>query len=152
MKNSRATKAFTIMEILIVVVIVGIIATFAIPNYGNSVARTHLQDAIMQLSAIRTANQLYFARTSSYWPTATYTGTRNVNDINSNLSLNIIENSMIYTCNAYVSPTTFTCTATSTPAARSFTVTVTEAPLVTSTPPAVTDNPRCTAGTAPCPQ
>lgn len=148
MKTVPAQKAFTIMEILIVVIIVGVIAAFAIPNYGRSVAQSHYQDAVMQLSAIRNANQIYFARTSSYWPTATYVGTRNVSDINSNLSLNIIENSMIYTCDAYVSPTTFTCTAR--PPDGSFTVTVTEAPLATSTPPAGTDNPRCTPlGTCP---
>jgi prepilin-type N-terminal cleavage/methylation domain-containing protein len=137
MNNSRAHKAFTIMEILIVVVIIGVIAAFAIPNYGRSVAQTHLQDAIIQLSAIRTANQVYYARTGAYWPPS---GSNNVAAINSNLSLNIIENGMTYTCTG--TGTAFSCTAV-TPGIGSFTTTVTQAALSAT-------NPQCTSGSA-CP-
>lgn len=136
MNNLRSPKAFTIMEILIVVIIVGVIAAFAIPNYGRSVAQTHLQDAVMQLSAIRTANQVYYARTGAYWPPS---GSNNVSAINSNLSLNIIENGMTYTCTG--TGTTFNCTAVTT-GGSSFTTTVTQAPLSTT-------NPQCTAGSCP---
>ena len=141
MNNFRSPKAFTIMEILIVVIIVGIIAAFAIPNYGTSVAQSHLQDAIMQLSAIRTANQVYRAKTGSYWPTVA--GAKLVGEINSSLSLNIIENGMTYTCNTTTAGTTFTCTATTTPPGdNSFTTTVTEAALSST-------NPQCTTGKCP---
>ncbi len=140
MNNSHASKAFTIMEILIVVIIVGVMAAFAIPNYGRSVSQSHLQDAMMQLSAIRTANQVYYARTGAYWPPS---GSNGVTAINSNLSLNIIENGMTYTCGPGATVgTTFTCTAV-TSGAGSFTTTVTQAPLSTT-------NPQCTSGSA-CP-
>lgn len=137
MKNIFPLRAFTIMEILIVVIILGIIAAFAIPNYGRSVAQSHLQDAIMQLSAIRTANQIYYARTGAYWPPS---GTKNVSEINSSLSLNIIENDMSYTCTG--TGTTFTCDAVSS-GGSSFTTRVTQAPLSTT-------NPQCISGAA-CP-
>lgn len=144
MKNSPDKKAFTIMEILIVVIIVGIIAAFAIPNYGRSVRQSHLQDAMMQLSAIRNANQIYFARTSSYWPSTPGQG---VTEINANLSLNIIENQITYTCGpGATAGITFTCTAVYNDPVNTFTATLTEAPLATNNPPVATDNPRCTSG------
>ncbi len=130
------------MEILVVVIIAGIIAAFAIPNYGGSISRTHFQDAVMQLSAIRTANQIYFARTSSYWPTA---ANQDIAAINTALSLNIIANSVTYTCGPGLPVgTAFTCTA-DYAGTNPFTLTVTEAPLSTTNP----QNPRCTAGTCP---
>lgn len=139
MNNSSSPKAFTIMEILIVVIIIGVIAAFAIPNYGKSVAQSRLQDAILQLSAIRTANQVYYARTGSYWPPS---GTENVAAINSNLSLNIIENGQTYSCTG--TGATFSCSAVTLPLGpSSFTTTVTQAPLSTT-------NPQCTSGTT-CP-
>ena len=132
MKKIHYQSGFTIMEILITVLIVGIIAAFAIPNYGKSVDQTHRQDAIMQLSAIRTANQVYYARTSTYWPS---TSTHPVGEINTNLSLSLIENGKTFNCDG--NGTTFTCSATRTGAT---TVTVTESALSTT-------NPGCPSGT-----
>ncbi len=141
MKTFVDKKAFTIMEILIVVIIVGIIAAFAIPNYGRSVAQSHYQDAVMQLSAIRTANQIYFARTGAYWPN---TPGQTIAAINANLSLNIIENRKTYTCSPGTTiGTTFTCTAVyNATGSDTFTATVNENPLSTT-------NPQCTGGTCP---
>jgi len=117
------------MEIMIVVIIVGIIAAFAIPNYSRSVSQSHLQDAMMQLSAIRSANQVYYARTSRYWPA---TAANNVAAINSFLSLNIIENAMTYSCTGIASGATFNCTAT--PVGSAYTVTVTQNVLSSTNP------------------
>jgi type IV pilus assembly protein PilE len=136
MKKHFSIKAFTIMEILIVVIIVGIIAAFAIPNYGKSVDQSHTQDAIIQLSAIRTANQLYYARTSKFWPAVA--GTKDVSAINTALSLNIIENAMTYTCDVPGAlGTTFVCTAT--PASGGTNITVNQNALSTT-------NPGCPSG------
>ena len=130
MEQISNKHGFTIMEILVVVIIVGIIAGFAIPNYGKSVEQGYLQDAMIQLSAIRSANQLYYAKTSTYWPP---TSDRYVSAINTSLSLNIIENGLAYECDpGGVVNQTFTCTATRTGGA--FTVTVDEAPLSTTNP------------------
>ena len=138
MKILSTPKAFTLMEIMIVVIIMGIMAAFAIPNYGKSVAQTYLQDAIIQLSAIRTANQVYFARTSSYWPNSGET--HGVDEINTALSLNLIENGLKYNC-AAGAPATYSCTATRL-GTSTFTVTITQAALSDT-------NPACTAGSCP---
>ena len=130
MKRQLSIKAFTIMEIMIVVIIVGIIAAFAIPNYSRSVSQSHLQDAMMQLSAIRSANQVYYARTSKYWPATA--AANNVTAINSFLSLNIIENAMTYSCTGIASGATFNCTAT--PVGSAYTVTVTQNVLSSTNP------------------
>lgn len=131
-------RAFTIMEIMVVIVILGAIAGFAIPNYTKSVEQAYERDAIMQLSAIHATNQIYFAKTGAYWPPngSAY----DVNSINSNLNLNIIENGMTYSCTG-TNGTTFTCTAVRSGAAA-FTVTVTEAALTAT-------NPDCTSGACP---
>lgn len=121
------------MEIMVVVIIVGVIAGFAIPNFSKSVDQSHYQDAVIQLSAIRSANQVYYARTATFWPP---TNNNDVTAINTALSLNIIENGLTYNCDKGTNPATqFTCTAI--PTGGAYTVTVNEAPL--SSP----GNPSC---------
>ncbi len=123
MKKLLSLSGFTLMEIIVTVIIVGVIASFAIPNYSRTINQTRAQDAIIQLSAIRSANQLYFAKTGTYWPTVA--GSNLVSAINSALNLNIIQNGMVYDCQG--NGTTFTCTAINTSPA--FTITVNQAPL-----------------------
>jgi type II secretory pathway pseudopilin PulG len=127
------------MEILVVIVILGAIAGFAIPNFTRTIERSHENDAILQLEGIHSANKIYNARNNSYWPpdNAAY----NLSSINTNLGLNIIANDMTYTCTG-TDGSVFTCTAVRNAPASSFTVTVTEADLSSG-------NPSCTAGACP---
>ncbi|MFA5261292.1 MAG: prepilin-type N-terminal cleavage/methylation domain-containing protein, partial [Candidatus Omnitrophota bacterium] len=69
MIHSRKHKAFTIVELIVVVIVMGAIAGFAIPNYTRSVENAHYQDALLQLKAIHSAQQIYKARSGQYWPT-----------------------------------------------------------------------------------
>lgn len=132
--KTRSCEAFSIMELIVVVIIIGVLAGLALPNYSKSVERTHLQDATMQLSTIHAAQSIYYARLGTYWPpdTTSYT----INDINTALKLNVIENDMTYTCQGGTASgvqTTYTCQASRNPGA-SFTVTVTEQPLSNGNP------------------
>lgn len=129
-------EAFTLMELMIVVVVIAIIAAFAVPNYQKSVERAHLRDAITQLQAVNAANQIYRARDGAYWPTV---NGQDITSINTNLGLNIIANGMTYNCDG--NGTIFSCTAVRNGAVP-FTVTVTEAVLSGA-------NPSCTAGACP---
>ena len=82
---------------MVVVMIVGIVAAFAVPNYTKSVERAHRKDAENNLILIHAAQQLYAARNNgSYMPSAA--GNDALAQINANLGLNIIANGMIYTC------------------------------------------------------
>jgi type IV pilus assembly protein PilE len=112
-------KAFTLMEMMVVVTIVGIIAGFAIPNYATSVERSYRRDAENNLRLISAAQRLYAARNNDlYW------GAGNLTVINSNLGLNIISNGITYNCAG--GGATYTCTATRN-GGWVFTVTITEA-------------------------
>lgn len=133
----KMKKAFTLLELIVVIVIIGIIASFAIPNYQNSIERAHERDAILNLTALHSSNQVYRSQTGSYWPSS---NNQDVVAINSNLGLNILENGMTYECDG--NGTTFTCTAVRNAPANSFTVTVTQQ-VISAT------NPSCTAGSCP---
>ena len=61
-------EGFTLVEILIVVVIIGILATVAIPTYFKYVERGYASDAKVQIKNILQNAELYFAETSD-WPT-----------------------------------------------------------------------------------
>lgn len=107
---------FTLMEILVVVVMLGIMAGFALPAYNNSLRKANERDATINLIAIHGAQMVREARTGAYWDG----GAGNTASINTNLGLNIVENDVTYSCNG-----TFTCTATHTGGA--FTISVTQA-------------------------
>ena len=67
-KSNRILEGFTLVEILIVVVIIGILATVAIPTYFKYVERGYASDAKVQIKNILQNAELYFAETSD-WPT-----------------------------------------------------------------------------------
>ena len=82
---------FTLLELMVVVIIVGVIAAFAIPNYNKSMQKAHERDMLVQLTAINAANLLYRSYAGKYWDTTG--GTQYLTAINSALSINIIANS-----------------------------------------------------------
>ena len=68
MKNllNRMREGFTLIEILIVVVIIGILATVAIPAYFRYVERGYAADAKTQIKSIYTAADLHKLRSGTY--------------------------------------------------------------------------------------
>ena len=55
MKN----RAFTLVELLVVVLIIGILAAIAVPYYQESVERSIMQEAITNLRTIARANDIF---------------------------------------------------------------------------------------------
>lgn len=125
-------RAFTVMELMTVVVIVGVIAAFAIPKLTLTMNRSHEQDAVTQLTAIHAANKLYRAQNGAYWPPngTSYT----LAQLNTALGLSTMANGLTYTCTGS-NGTTFTCRTTS--PSGSFMATVTQAALSAGTNPVV---------------
>ena len=79
-------KAFTLVEIIIVVTLMGIMAAFAIPNFTKSVTSAYVKDAKTNLNVIYAAQRIYFNTNGSYYGgNGTSTAT-----INTNLSLGIV--------------------------------------------------------------
>jgi len=59
-------KGFTLIELMIVVAIVGILASFAIPAYQGHVMRTQINQALGELSAYKSAVEERLARNGTF--------------------------------------------------------------------------------------
>ncbi len=91
----RSNKAFTIVELMIVVVIISIMASFGVPNFAKTINRAKAKDAINNLNIIHAANILYRSRAGANLSTAA-----NLGAINTALTLNISANGSTYACDA----------------------------------------------------
>ncbi len=56
----KGRKGFTLIELLIVVVIIGILASFAIPNYRNTKGKARAAGLKSDLRNLATAQEAYF--------------------------------------------------------------------------------------------
>ncbi len=59
-------KGFTLIEVLIVVIILGILATLAVPQFTRMISRARLAEAWAGLGAVRTAQSVYWMEKSAY--------------------------------------------------------------------------------------
>ncbi|NQT46751.1 MAG: prepilin-type N-terminal cleavage/methylation domain-containing protein [Candidatus Omnitrophica bacterium] len=66
-------KSFTLIELLIVVLIVGILATVALPQYTKVVEKAKWAEAVSMLGSIRQMCLLYYAEHSFYPNASAYT-------------------------------------------------------------------------------
>lgn len=95
MKKSQS--AFTLIELMIVVVLLGIVVVFGIPNYDKSRARTVEKDAVHNLTAIALSMEAFkFRDDGGEYPNGSVLD--DVGEINTTLDLGIIEQRMVYSC------------------------------------------------------
>jgi prepilin-type N-terminal cleavage/methylation domain-containing protein len=66
MRSIRNTKGFTLIELMIVVVIIGILAALAIPKFNNASARAKEREADGILKQIYTLQMTYYAQNGTY--------------------------------------------------------------------------------------
>lgn len=76
-------RAFTLLELLVVLIIVGILAGLAIPNYTKTRERALNREAQTALSLIQAGERIYSLRVGSYIACA------NTDATNTNLKLNL---------------------------------------------------------------
>ncbi len=66
MKEHRDKKGFTLLEVLIVIVIIGILASLAMPRFFRTVEYSRATEALAQLSAVRSSMQRCYLLQNSY--------------------------------------------------------------------------------------
>ena len=90
----KKNRAFTLTEIIIVIVIIGLMAAFALPNYMKAVAKTDERSAIANLMTIRAAVKMYLTNTGD----TTIPDMADINVINTTLGISIVDPKMTYSC------------------------------------------------------
>src|SRR2546421_8036627 len=63
---NRGRKGFTLVELAVVIIIIGVLAAFAVPRFLDSVERSKAAEAFNFMSAVRAAQERYQVRQGTY--------------------------------------------------------------------------------------
>ncbi len=94
-KFMKKEAAFTMLEIIVVLIIVGVLIPVSVPNLQNMIKHAQVQDAKNNLLAVYTAQVSRFANDSTYYAP----GCAVPNDFRAGLKINLsITNNINYCC------------------------------------------------------
>lgn len=66
MKRFKSNEGFSLVELMIVIVIIGVLAAVAVPIYSSNVQKAKMAEADAALGSIRTQLRVYFAENGTY--------------------------------------------------------------------------------------
>jgi type IV pilus assembly protein PilA len=64
--NRQVRKGFTLVELAVVIVIIGVLAAFGVPRFLKSVERSKAAEAFAYLSAVRASQERFHAQNGTY--------------------------------------------------------------------------------------
>ncbi|MSR44975.1 MAG: prepilin-type N-terminal cleavage/methylation domain-containing protein [Phycisphaerales bacterium] len=64
--GSAARRGFTLVELAVVIIIIGVLAAFAVPRFLDSVERSKSAEAFNDLSVVRAAQERYQVQQGTY--------------------------------------------------------------------------------------
>ena len=67
-RKKRPKEGFTLIELIVTIIIIGILATLALPVFTKGFAATRAKEAVVALRQIRTAQRLYRTKEDFYYP------------------------------------------------------------------------------------
>jgi len=85
-KRKESEQGFTLVELMIVVVIVGILAAVAVPIYQANVNKAKASEAEATLGTIRTSLRVYYAANSTYPTSASFANVTSISGIDLDIS------------------------------------------------------------------
>ena len=65
-------KGFTLVELAVVIVIIGVLAAFGVPKFLQSVEKSKASEAFNYWSAVQSAQERYMSQNGVYWATAQF--------------------------------------------------------------------------------
>ena len=108
---NRREKGFTLIELMIVVVIIGILAALAIPRFMRATTKSKQSEARQVLKQIYSMQRAYRQEYNTYWGNATTASAASGAGF-ARIGVDIMSNAR-YTYAMVAAANTFTCTATS---------------------------------------
>ena len=78
--NARLLSGFTLIELLVVVLIIGILAAVALPQYEIAVEKSRAAEAVINVKKLSEAIELYYMANGTY-PTVTSASDKGILDV-----------------------------------------------------------------------
>ena len=69
MEGLRKKAAFTLLELIVTIVIIGILTGLAIPMFPRAIESTKAKEAVAGLQSIRSGERIYRVEEGTYWRT-----------------------------------------------------------------------------------
>ena len=84
-KEKKKDRAITLLELIIVIIIVGILASVTVPMFGKAIEATKANEAVAGLEQIRTGQRIYRVEENSYWGPSIGSEAAEIKNINDKL-------------------------------------------------------------------